>query len=37
MSPTQIHGLWICLSFTLAMVALTPILVWVLPNRQQTV
>lgn len=35
MTPAQIDGLLICLSFSAAMVILTPILVWVLPNRQQ--
>lgn len=37
MSPAQVQGLWLCFSLTSAMVLLTPILVWVLPNRQQTV
>ncbi|ESA32362.1 hypothetical protein N836_27615 [Leptolyngbya sp. Heron Island J] len=37
MTPAQVQGLWICFSFSLAMVLLTPILVWVLPNRQQPV
>lgn len=37
MTPAQIEGLWICLSFSCAMVLLTPILVWVLPNREQAI
>ncbi len=36
MTPAQIEGLWICFSFSLAMILLTPILIWVLPDRQPT-
>lgn len=37
MTPTQVQGLWVCLSFSVAMILLTPVLLWVLPDREQTV
>ena len=34
MTPDQLQGLQICLCLTAAMVALAPLLLWVLPSRQ---
>ena len=34
MTPTQLQGLQVCFCFTASMVAMAPLLVWVLPNRQ---
>lgn len=37
MTPTQIQGIQVCLFISLSMVALVPVLWWVLPNRQPAV